>query len=375
MKGGNNTEKLSLLALSQLHGVGVALLRKVVDVAGSATNLFANIGDIQDILPGVSPKFVAALSDKNIMERAKREMDFIVSKGIELICLNDENYPFRLRECEDAPIILYTMGNVNLNARHIVSIVGTRRVTQYGKEICERFVTDLAQLLPGTLVVSGLAYGVDVCAHRAALTAGLPTVGVLAHGLDKLYPSVHRNVAKNMLENGGLLTEFMTGTNPLPPYFLQRNRIVAGLADATVVVESASHGGSLVTASLAQGYSRDCFAFPGRVNDQYSCGCNELIAKNRAALITSAHDFVEAMNWQPSKGYKTEVVQPELFPELSAEEQRIIQLLKKNPDGLQVNQMVIELETPINSIMSILLELEMRGIVKAMAGGCYRAIV
>ena len=269
--------------------------------------------------------------------------------------------------------MLFSLGNTDFNAKHIVSIVGTRHASEYGKGLCENFVADLANFLPGTLIVSGLAYGIDVCAHRAALKAGLPTVGILAHGLDRLYPNAHRTTAKQMLENGGLATEFMSGTDSLPPYFLQRNRIVAGLADATVVIESASKGGSLITASIAQSYARDCFAFPGRVNDQYSQGCNELVSRNRAALITSAYDFVEAMGWKSvTARKKTNTQQTELFPELSEQQQEIIAILKAADEGLQINQMVVKLDKPISQLMPLLFEMEMKGYIKAVAGGCYR---
>lgn len=374
MSGVNINEQLSILALTKVPGLGVVLLRKLYEAVGTASELFANLDCIHDILPDATPQLVEALSDKTIFDRAKREMDFITSKGIKLICFGDNDYPYRLQECEDAPMALYTLGNADLNARHIVSIVGTRHATQYGKDICEQFVADLARMLPGTLIVSGLAYGIDVAAHRAALKAGLPTIGVLAHGLDRIYPTSHRSVAKSMLQNGGLLTEFMSETPPLPPCFVQRNRIVAGIADATVVVESASSGGSLITASLAQGYARDCFAFPGRINDQYSCGCNELISRNRAALITSAYDFVEAMNWNTVKTKNDAPRQMELFPNLSPTEQRLLDCLRKNPDGMQINQLVIELNEPVSNLMSLLFELEMAGLVKSVAGGSYRAI-
>jgi DNA processing protein len=272
--------------------------------------------------------------------------------------------------------VLHSLGNADLNARRIVSIVGTRHASEYGKALCENFVADLARFAPGTLIVSGLAYGIDVCAHRAALKAGLPTVGVLAHGLDRIYPGAHRATAKQMLENGGLLTEFMSGTEPFPSNFLQRNRIVAGMADATVVVESASKGGSLITASLALGYDRDCFAFPGRVNDQYSQGCNELVSRNRAALITSAYDFVEAMNWEVTASKKSATdLQTELFPDLSPDETAVMTALRENSDGLQVNQMVVQLNISINRLLPLLFEMEMKGLVKAVAGGCYRAMM
>ncbi len=362
-----------MLALSRAQVPQLALLRNLIDEAGSAKMLLENAADIQSILPDASPRLVALLSDKSLVESAEREMEFIEKNAIKLICLGDEAYPCRLAECSDAPLVLHSMGNANLNARHIVSIVGTRHASEYGKELCANFVADLARFVPGTLVVSGLAYGIDICAHRAALKAGLPTVGVLAHGLDQLYPGAHRATAKSMLENGGLLTEFVSGTNPLRPYFVQRNRIVAGIADATVVVESASKGGSLITASLASSYARDCFAFPGRVNDQYSQGCNELVSRNKAALITSAYDFVEAMNWDAGVKKKSAEPQRELFPELAPDEAAVMTALRASSDGLQVNQMVVGLNIPINKLLPLLFEMEMKGYIKAVAGGSYRA--
>ena len=365
-----------MLALSRVQVPQLALIRELIETVGSAKELLENGANIGDIVPGASPRLRELLCDRSLVELAEKEMEFIESKGITLICFGDEAYPCRLAECADAPLVLHSLGNADLNARRIVSIVGTRHASEYGKSLCENFVADLARLAPGTLIVSGLAYGIDVCAHRAALKAGLPTIGVLAHGLDRIYPGAHRATAKQMLDNGGLLTEFMSGMEPFPSNFLQRNRIVAGMADATVVVESASKGGSLVTASLALGYDRDCFAFPGRVNDQYSQGCNELVSRNRAALITSAYDFVEAMNWETATAKKSaEERQTELFPDLSPEETAVMTALRENSDGLQVNQMVVQLNIPINRLLPLLFEMEMKGLVKAVAGGCYRVMV
>ena len=369
-------EQVAMLALSRVQVPQLALIRELIETVGSAKELLENASNIQDILPQATPKLGAMLSDSSLIELAEREMEFIEKNGIRLLCLGDDSYPCRLAECPDAPLVLHSLGNADLNARRIVSIVGTRHASEYGKSLCESFVADLARFAPGTLIVSGLAYGIDVCAHRAALKAGLPTIGVLAHGLDRIYPSAHRATAKQMLENGGLLTEFMSGTESLKPFFVQRNRIVAGMADATVVVESASKGGSLITASLASGYSRDCFAFPGRVNDQYSQGCNELVSRNRAALITSAYDFVEAMNWDiAAKKKSVEELQTELFPELSPEESAVMTALRGDSDGLQVNQMVVQLNIPINRLLPLLFEMEMKGLVKAVAGGRYRVMV
>lgn len=369
-------EQVAMLALSRAQVPQLAFLRRLIEEVGSAKELLENASHIQDIVPDATPKLVSLLTDRSLVEFAQREMEFIEKNNIKLICMGDEAYPCRLAECDDAPLVLHSMGNVDLNARHIVSIVGTRHASEYGKELCANFVADLAKFVPGTLVVSGLAYGIDVCAHRAALNAGLPTVGVLAHGLDRIYPSVHRSTAKSMLEQGGLLSEFMSGTEPFKQFFVQRNRIVAGMSDATVVVESASKGGSLITASIAQSYSRDCFAFPGRVNDQYSCGCNELVSRNKAALITSAWDFVEAMNWEvATKKKSADELQTELFPELTPEENAVITALRADSDGMQVNQLVVRLNIPINKLLPLLFEMEMKGYVKAVAGGCYRAMM
>lgn len=371
----NISEQVAMLALSRVQVTQLVLIRELIGIAGSAKTLLDNAGNIQDILPEASPKLSVILADKSLTELAEREMEFIEKNGIRLICMGDEAYPYRLAECADAPLVLHSMGNADLNAKHIVSIVGTRHASEYGKELCANFVADLAKFVPDTLIVSGLAYGIDICAHRSALKEGLPTIGVLAHGLDRIYPNSHRSTAKSMLENGGLLTEFMSGTNPFPQFFVQRNRIVAGMADATVVVESASKGGSLITASLTNSYARDCFAFPGRINDRYSQGCNELVSRNKAALITSAYDFVEAMNWETATTKGTTDIQTELFPELSQEEKAIIALLRENSDGLQVNQLTVALDIPINKLLPLLFEMEMKGYVKAVAGGCYRAII
>ena len=369
-------EQVAMLALSRVQVPQLALIRELIETVGSAKELLENGDIIGDIVPEASPRLRQLLCDRSLVEHAEREMEFIESKGIKLICYGDEAYPCRLAECADAPLVLHSLGNADLNARRIVSIVGTRHASEYGKALCENFVADLARFAPGTLIVSGLAYGIDVCAHRAALKAGLPTIGVLAHGLDRIYPGAHRATAKQMLENGGLLTEFMSGMEPFPSNFLQRNRIVAGMADATVVVESASKGGSLGTASLALGYDRDCFAFPGRVNDQYSQGCNELVSRNRAALITSAYDFVEAMNWEAATAKKSaEERQTELFPDLLPDETSVMTALRDSSDGLQVNQMVVQLNIPINRLLPLLFEMEMKGLVKAVAGGCYRAVM
>mgnify|MGYP003305970497 CR=1 FL=1 len=324
----DHKELLSLIALQHIPGVGSITAKRLVEGAGSAAQIFEHRTELPSIIPGIQPALVKSLDSPLAHQRAEREMEFIDKHHITCIGYHDEAYPYRLRECVDAPTLLFYRGNTTLNPHRVISIVGTRKCTDYGRDLCEALVRDLSAQCPDTLIVSGLAYGIDVCAHRAAIKYGLPTVGVLAHGLDRIYPAAHRNVAKAMLENGGLLTEFMSGTESLPAYFVRRNRIVAGMADATVVVESASSGGSLITASIAHSYSRDCFAFPGRVTDENSKGCNALICSNRAALITCAADFVEAMNWSVSKQVE-KPRQMELFTNLTPEEEIVMQQLAR----------------------------------------------
>ena len=264
-------------------------------------------------------------------------------------------------------------GNADLNSLHIVSIVGTRHATDYGKETCSRFIHELKELMPDVIIVSGLAYGIDVQAHRAALENGLATIGVLAHGLDRIYPATHRRTAVEMLEQGGLLTEFTSGTNPDKQNFVKRNRIVAGISDATIVVESAEKGGSLITADIAESYHKDCFAFPGRISDTFSIGCNNLIRQNKAALLQHAEDFVKAMCWDV-ENKKPEAIQRQLFPDLSPDETKIVQLLEKEPEGKQINTLVVESNIAINRLTGILFELEMKGVIRAMAGGMYKLL-
>lgn len=359
-------EAVYALAISRLKGISLANARLLYDKYGSATAVFkegaAEPGRIREALREHAAE---------ALQRAEAEMDFCRRKGIRVLCMGDADYPARLRECGDAPLVLFYRGTADLNARHVVAVVGTRHVTEYGKDICRNFCAELKGLVPDALVISGLAYGVDIHAHRAALENGLQTVAVLAHGLDRIYPPLHRDTAKAMLQQGGLLTEYMSQTNPDKGNFVRRNRIIAGLADATVVVESAAKGGALITARLAQDYNREVFAFPGRVADQYSEGCNMLIRTNGAALATSAACVAEALGW--TAGTRKEPVQRELFPQMSEEEEAVCRTLQGN-DGKQINSIVVESNLPIHKVSALLFELELKGVVKPLAGGRYRLL-
>lgn len=275
----NEKELLCRMALPLLPGIGLVGARHLIQAAGSAAMLFEHARELPALLPGVTPKVATTFQHTEVFRLCEAELSFAQKHQIRCLTEDDEAYPSRLRECPDAPLVLFYKGSANLNSRHILSIVGTRNATDYGKGLCQRFMQELSALLPDVLIVSGLAYGIDIHAHREALTHGFDTVGVLAHGLDRIYPAVHRRTATEMLTQGGLLTEFMSGTNPDRQNFVKRNRIVAGISDATLVIESGPKGGSLITAEIAESYQRDCFAFPGRVGDTYSTGCNLLIQK------------------------------------------------------------------------------------------------
>ena len=368
-------ETLCLMALTRVPRMSLANVRSLVEAMGSATAVYEHRHELGDVLTSARKPALDALAAMDIhMARAEQELEWAAHNGIQCLGIDDDNYPQRMRECADAPVILYYKGQANLNARHVVAVVGTRHITEYGKDLCSGLMHDLHALCPDALVVSGLAYGVDIHTHRAALDEGNPTVAVLAHGLDQIYPRMHRDTAVRMLAQGGLLTEFMAGTNADKRNFVQRNRIVAGISDVTVVVESANKGGSLITAGLANDYSREVMAFPGRVTDGCSAGCNSLIRANRAALISSAQDLVEMMGWETEAERRSALargIQPELFPELSPEEQQVAQALQGS-DKCHLNQLSLHTDLPISRLSGILFGLEMKGIVKMLPGGMYR---
>lgn len=365
-------ERLCSIALTRITGVGHLTAKRLVDAMGSAADVFRFREELLQRVPGLNPRTVELLDCPFAFERAERECEFIDKNHIACLTLNDEAYPSRLRECADAPVALFFKGNADLNPPRVINMVGTRNATDYGKQMCVRFLEELQEACPGVLVVSGLAYGIDINAHRAALACHFPTVGVLAHGLDRIYPSVHRKTAVDMLAHGGLLTEFLTGTEPDRYNFVSRNRIVAGMSDATIVVESAAKGGSLITAELAGGYHRDCFAFPGRASDAASQGCNRLIRDNQAMLIQSADDFVQAMGWEAKAHSCTPAgVQGCLFPPLSADEQKVVDILAAR-GGLHINALVVETDIPVHKMNALLFELEMKGVVRVLVGGMYQ---
>lgn len=371
-------EIINTIALTRINYFHLTGMLQLYRRLGSATAVIEHRRNIRDVLPDASPKLVQSLQQLDEpLHRAEIELQWDLENGVMPLCMDDENYPQRLRQCDDAPLMLFYKGNINLNQRRVICVVGTRRNTVYGEDLIRRFMRELRQLCPQLLVISGLAYGVDIIAHRQALQNGYPTVGVLAHGIDYLYPARHKQTADEMVKKGGLLTEFLTQTNADKVNFVRRNRIVAGISDACVVVESAAHGGGLITASLARTYNREVFAFPGNVGSQYSEGCNNLIRDNVAGLISNADDFVKSMNWDDDvKLQRAQQVgiERQLFPNLSTEERQVVSALKKHND-LQINMLSVQADIPIAHLTAILFSLEMKGVLKALPGGMYHLLM
>lgn len=361
------------IGLTMINGVGDILARHLLQTLGDAEAVFAEKRQLLEKIPGIGSNIAAEIKRPEILQRAEEELTFIEKNHISCYFLTDTSYPARLRECPDAPVLFYFKGDTNLDATRIISIVGTRNATEYGRGLTESLIKDLAKAVPDLLIVSGLAYGIDICAHRSALHNQLPTVAVLAHGLDRIYPSSHRNTAVEMLESGGLLTDFPSGTEPDRPNFIRRNRIVAGMSDATIVIESAEKGGSLVTADIAFSYGRDVYSFPGRVGDSHSKGCNNLIRQNKAGLITSADDLLSALCWDIQA--TATPVQTELFfsdTEVPATEQNPVLAIMRTKKEIHINELALALNMPVHQLSTLLFELEINGKIKALPGNIYK---
>ena len=348
--------------------MGVDLAKKFLEVIPSEEDFFAMSEEDLRVITNSKARMCDYDYRQSMLEKAKREFEFVNQKNITVSYFTDDNYPRRLLEAGDAPILLYSSGHCDLNNRHIISIVGTRHATQNGIKTCEDIVKELKELIPDVIVVSGLAYGIDIAAHRASLKHDVSTVAVLAQGLNKIYPSTHRNDAVNIVKRGGaVVTDYQSQDEIHKGNFLARNRIIAALSDCTVVVESAASGGALVTASLAQSYNRDVFAIPGRIGDEFSRGCNKLIRDNRAMLITCANDIVDAMRWESAK---TMPIQTEIFPALTNEEQKVLEAIRDKGD-IHINELATQLGMPIYKLMGTLVELDCKGVIVTLPGCRY----
>ncbi|GAA4033750.1 DNA-processing protein DprA [Flavobacterium cheonhonense] len=366
----NQNELFHLLALLQVEGVGDIMAKKLLNAFGSAAAVFEAKPNQLRTVDGIGDVLVRKLKDKSIFEKATAEIQFIEHEGIRVLYFTDEAYPERLKHCIDGPVLLFGNGNFDFRNRKLISIVGTRQITAYGTEFCKKLLEDLSFYNP--IIVSGLAYGVDIVAHQTAMELQLQTVGVLAHGLNQIYPKSHKKFVAKMVQNGGFLTEFWSSSSPEKENFVKRNRIVAGMSEATIVIESAEKGGSLITANLANDYNRDVFAVPGRTTDKYSQGCNELIKTQRAQLITSAADLIYSLNWQLEEE-KPKTIQKQLFVSLDAEEQKIYDFLLQNGKQL-LDIIALECEYPIFRVSSTLINMELKGVVRPLPGKLFEAI-
>ena len=358
-----------LLALLKVDGVGDIMAKKLLTHFGNAETVFKCKSNQLTGIDGVGSLLLRNIKDKTVFEKANRELEFIKSNAINISFFQDENYPDRLKHCIDSPVLIFTSGNINLKNKKLISIVGTRQITSYGMDFCKKFIEDLAPLDP--VIVSGFAYGVDIVAHQLAMENNLQTIGVLAHGLNQIYPKTHKKYIAKMEQNGGFITEFWSSSNPDKEKFVRRNRIVAGMTEATIVIESADRGGSLITANMANDYNRDVFAVPGRVTDKYSQGCNDLIKAQKANVLTCAADLVYILNWDIEN--KAKPVQKQLFVELEADEQKIYDFLLKNGKEL-LDVIALQCDFPVYKISGILLNMELKGVIRPLPGKLFESI-
>lgn len=361
-----NSERLYQIALTLIPGVGDVVGKKLIAHCGSAEAVFLENKKALDQIDGIGTKLTEAIKQANTLKRAEEEILFIEQNGINLLFFTDKEYPFRLKQCADSPLIIYFKGNPQFNAERIISVVGTRTASKEGIHFCNRLVEDLARYR--ATVVSGLAYGIDVCAHKAALKNNIPTWAVLAHGLDRIYPPAHAQIAKMMQENGALITDFMSNTKPDKQNFPSRNRIVAGLSEATIVVESNKKGGSLITAEIANSYNREVFAVPGSPKNIKSSGCNHLIKTQKAILLENIEDIVRELNWDLQEKKISKSIQNTAL--LTAEEKALLAVLKT--DGMHVDCIVEQLGWNTSMVAQTLLKLELVELIAALPGKRYK---
>ena len=360
---------LAILRLQKSKAVGDILAKKLIVNVGDVTEIFKEKVINLSKINGIGNHVLKHLFDKENIKAAEQELKYIQHNKIAYSYFLDDDYPSNLQHCIDSPILLFKDGNIDFSNEKIISIVGTRNMSSYGRDFCNKLVNDLKEYNP--IIVSGFAYGVDICAHKAAIKNNLQTIAVLAHGLDEIYPKVHKKYISSVNENGGFLTEFWHKETPLRENFLKRNRIVAGISKATIIIESAEKGGSLVTADIANSYDRDVFAVPGRTTDLYSKGCNNLIKNNKAFLLNSADEIIRMLNWDIKQKPKT--IQKQLFVELNESEQKIYDLLHEK--GAQLLDVIsLECNIPVYQLSSILLQMELKGVSKPLPGKMFELV-
>ena len=357
-------EILAVLRLQKTKSVGDILSKKLIATVGSAQQIFEEKKSILQKVHGIGSFAIENLLDERNQELAEKELDYINKNKIDYSYFLEDEYPENLKHCIDGPIMFFKDGNINFSNEKMISIVGTRNMTNYGRDFCEQLIEELTVYNP--IIVSGFAYGVDICAHKAAIRNNLQTIGVLAHGFEEIYPKSHKKYIHKVNDNGGFITEFFHNDAPMRENFLKRNRIVAGLSKATVIIESAQKGGSLVTADIANSYDKDVFAVPGKVNDLMSKGCNNLIQQNKAFLLQSANDIIRMLNWDIDEKPKKQI-QKQLFVELTSEEQKIYNHLQSKGQEM-LDMIALETQIPVFQLAPILLQMELKGLVKPLPG-------
>ena len=363
------TDLLYVLALQRTKGIGDVNAKKLIAHFGSAKNIFKEKRQNLERITGIGNQLSGQLLDPRNLRAAEKELDYLLKNEIKVCYYEDSNYPERLKHCIDAPVLLFSKGKVNLAQRHVISVVGTRHMTSYGRDFCRKLIEELVKYDP--IIVSGFAYGVDICAHKAAIENNLQTIAVLAHGFDQIYPAVHRRYVHSMMSKGGLVTDFWHDEPIVRENFIKRNRIVAGISEATIVIESAQKGGALITAEMANSYNREVFAVPGRATDLYSSGCNEMIHENKAVLLNSAHQLVSVLNWE--NGNEIKPVQRQLFVNLDKKEQEIYTYLKH--EGPQMLDMIaLDSKQSVQETATILFTMEMKGLIKPLPGKVFEII-
>lgn len=365
----NDPDLIYQVAMGLIPGIGSITARKLISIIGSPRQVFRERRGMLLRIPGIGELMAEKISTGGLLQKAEEEILFIEKNNIKPLYFKDTDYPARLNQCPDGPIIIYMKGDIEFNDGKFLSVVGTRTPTAYGIEITQKIIASLAEKGHHLVIVSGLAYGIDVCAHKAALKNGFQTIAVLGHGLQYLYPSAHYSVARKIQRQGALLTDFPGYEKPERNNFIKRNRIIAGLSDATIIVESGIKGGALITADLANSYDRDVFAIPGRVGDPFSSGPNQLIKRHHASLVENCEDIEYLLGWDRKK--KSMVVQAELFRELSEEEQALLNILSE-VEKLEVDLLCIRTGIPVSRVSALLLNLEFAGYVTSLPGNLYR---
>jgi DNA processing protein len=360
-------EILALLRLQKTKSIGDILAKKLIATVGNAVDIFSEKKNTLHKINGIGSYAIQNLLNDSYQHLAEKELQYINNNNIKYSYFLENDYPKNLQHCIDAPILFFKDGNIDFSNEKIISVVGSRAMTNYGRDFCEKLIEELSVYNP--IIISGFAYGVDICAHKASMKHNLQTIAVLAHGLEQIYPKVHKKYIHKVNDHGGFITEFFHNDEPLRENFLKRNRIIAGISKATIVIESASKGGSLVTADIANSYDREVFAVPGRINDRMSQGCNDLIYRNKAHLLKSSEDIVKMLNWDISKTTIPEQIN--LFAELTDQEQKIVDFLQQKGQQL-LDVIALETHIPVYQLATILLQLELKNIVKPLPGKLFK---